>query len=898
MAREPSSRRARAALDPTELREWAEAFDDVLRRHGAGEAERLLERLQAHARCRDVAAAGAALTTPYVNTIPRAQEPPYPGDWPLERQIRSLVRWNAMAMVVRANREHAGLGGHISTYASCAALFEVAFNHFLRARDAEGRGDTVFYQGHAAPGVYARAFIEGRLDEEQLANFRRECPPRRGLSSYPHPWLMPDFWEFPSVSMGLAPLMAIYQARFQRYLRDRGLRDTDGNRVWCFIGDGECDEPESLGSISVAARERLDNLIVVVNCNLQRLDGPVRGNGKIIQELEAVFRGAGWHVLKVIWGTDWDPLLEADADGQLVERMNETLDGEYQKYSVADGSYVREQFFGRHPQLRAMVEHLSDDQLRRLARGGHDSRKIYAAYRAALEHRGAPTVILAKTLKGYGLGEAGEGRNVTHQQKKLNEDELAEFRSRFGVPVPAERVPEAPFYRPPADRPEMVYLRERREALGGWVPARRAVAEPLAAPDLAFFAEFLEGSGDREVATTMAFVRLLRRLMGHPELGARVVPIIPDEARTFGMDALFRRYGIYSHVGQLYQPVDQESLLSYREATDGQILEEGITEAGARSSFIAAGTAYAQHGLEMLPFYTFYSMFGFQRIGDLVWAAADSRAKGFLLGGTAGRTTLAGEGLQHQDGHSQLVATTVPNLLAYDPAYAYEVAVIVREGLARMFERQETLLYYLTLYNEAYPMPSMPEGAATGIVRGMYRLRPGDEAKSSARPGRVQLLGSGPLLREALRARQILADRFDMAADAWSVTSYSELRRDALAVERWNLRHPGAPPRRSYLGEILDGVDGPFVAVSDYVKLVPEQIARFLPGPLTALGTDGFGRSDTRAALRRHFEVDAEHVAYAALHALAAVDRFDATRLAEAAAELGIDPDQADPVTL
>jgi pyruvate dehydrogenase E1 component len=883
-------------LDRAEIGEWLDSLDDVLRRHGPGEASRLLGLLQAHGNGKGLSG-GAGLTTPYVNTIPRSAEAPYPGDWPLERQIKSLVRWNAMAMVVRANRESAGLGGHISTYASCATLFEVAFNHFLRARDADGRGDTFFYQGHASPGVYARAFLEGRLSEEQLENFRRECPPRKGLSSYPHPWLMPDFWEFPSVSMGLAPIMAIYQARFQHYLRDRGLKDTVGNHVWCFIGDGECDEPESLGSISLAAREQLDNLIFVVNCNLQRLDGPVRGNGKIIQELEAVFRGACWNVIKVVWGGDWDPLLEKD-DGLLVERMNETLDGEYQKYSVEDGSYVREHFFGRHPRLRALVEHLSDDQLRRLARGGHDSRKVYAAYKAAVEHRGSPTVILAKTIKGYGLGEAGEGRNVTHQQKKLNEDELREFRSRFGIPVPDDRVQEAPFYRPPADSPEMVYLRARRQALGGYVPVRRPTAEPLHVPGLDFFSEFLEGSDTREVATTMAFVRLLRKLLRHEGIGPRVVPIIPDEARTFGMDALFRRHGIYSHVGQRYTPVDQESLLSYREVKDGQILEEGITEAGSISSFIAAGTSYAQHGLEMMPFYTFYSMFGFQRIGDLIWAAADSRAKGFLLGGTAGRTTLAGEGLQHQDGHSHLMAATVPNLLAYDPAYAYEIAVIVRDGLARMYERQEVLLYYLTLYNEVYPMPAMPEGAERGILKGMYRLGPPEGEPGRELGRRVQLLGSGPLLRGALSARKILADRYDVAADVWSVTSYKELRRDALAVERWNLRHPGAPPRHSYLDELLDGIEGPFVAVSDYMRLVPEQIARFLPGPLTVLGTDGFGRSDTREALRRHFEVDAAHVAYAALHALARANRFEAERLGRVAGELGIDPDQPDPITL
>jgi pyruvate dehydrogenase E1 component len=879
----------------SEIEEWVESLDDVLRRHGPEEAARLVGLLQDRARLRPVATP-LPLATPYINTIPLSQQPPYPGDWRLERQIRSIVRWNAMAMVVRANRESPGIGGHISTYASCATLFEVAFNHFLRARDEEGRGDTVFYQGHATPGVYARAFLEGRLSREQLENFRRECPPRRGVSSYPHPWLMPGFWEYPSVSMGLAPIMAIYQARFQRYLRARGLRDTGGNRVWCFLGDGECDEPESLGSISLAARERLDNLIFVVNCNLQRLDGPVRGNGKIIQELEAVFRGAGWNVIKVVWGGDWDPLLEKDEDGLLVQRMNEALDGDYQKYSVEEGSYIRRHFFGKEERLLAMVAHLSDDQLRRLARGGHDARKVYAAYAAAVSHRGAPTVILAKTIKGYGLGEAGEGRNVTHQQKKLNDDELRGFRSRFGVPVPDDRIHEAPFYRPDESSREIVYLRERREALGGFVPARHVTVEPLEVPGLDFFSEFLEGSGDREVATTMAFVRLLGRLLAHEKVGARVVPIIPDEARTFGMDALFRRYGIYAQAGQLYEPVDQGSLLYYREAKDGQILEEGITEAGSMASFIAAATAYSQQALEMIPFYTFYSMFGFQRVGDLIWAAGDARAKGFLLGCTAGRTTLAGEGLQHQDGHSHLLATTVPNLLAYDPAYAYEVAVIVSEGLRRMFVEQEVLLYYLTLYNEVYGMPPKPEGVEDGILRGMYRLRVND-AHGPEDGARVQLLGSGPLVRESLRAQGLLAERYDVASDVWSVTSYKELRRDALAVERWNMRHPSARRRRSYLDRVLDGIPGPFVAVSDYMRLLPEQIARFLPGALTVLGTDGFGRSDARAELRRHFEVDAEHIAFAALHALAQANRFDRNRLERAAADLGIDPDKPDPVT-
>ena len=887
------TRAKRPDLDPAELREWLDSLDDVLDRHGPEATGRLLARLQARARHAGVTPP-FELHTPYVNTIPASEQPPFPGDWALERRLKSFVRWNAMAMVVRANRESSGIGGHISTYASAATLFEVGFNHFFRGPDAEGGGDTVFFQGHAAPGVYARAFLEGRLSEEHLSSFRRECPPRDGLSSYPHPWLMPGFWEYPSVSMGLSPLMAIYLARFERYLHDRGLQDTSRSRVWCLLGDGECDEPESLGSLSLAARERLDNLVFVVNCNLQRLDGPVRGNGKIIQELEAVFRGAGWNVIKVIWGGDWDPLLERDEDSLLLERMEETVDGQYQTYSVAPGSYFRERFFGSSPKLRKLVEHLSDDQLRRLARGGHDSRKVYAAYKAAVEHRGSPTVILAKTIKGYGLGEAGEGRNVTHQQKKLNEEELREFRSRFGIPIPEDRIDEAPFYRPPEDSPEMKHLVARREALGGFLPARRVRAEPLPTPGKEGFAELMEGSGEREVATTMAFVRLLNRLMRHEELGPRVVPIIPDEARTFGMDALFRKYGIYSQGGQQYEPVDRESLLYYREAEDGQILEEGITEAGSMSSFIAAGTTYARRGLELAPFYTFYSMFGFQRVGDLIWAAADSRSKGFLLGATAGRTTLAGEGLQHQDGHSHVLATTVPNLLAYDPAWAYEIAVIVREGWRRMFEEQEVLLYYLTLYNEVYPMPAMPKDAEEGILRGLHPVsrRTGKKLR-----GHAQLFGSGPILREVLRAQDILAERYGVGSEVWSATSYKELRRDALSVERHALRHPGARPRRSYLERVLGGAEGPFVAASDYMKLVPEQIARFLPGPLTVLGTDGFGRSDARAELRRHFEVDAEHVAFATLSALARDERVPKKRVADAAAFLGIDPDKPDPVT-
>jgi len=881
------------ALDSEEVREWLDALDDVIRREGPQGATRLLGRLGARAR-REGVALPFEINTPYLNTIPVSEQPPFPGDWALERRIKSYVRWNAMAMVVRANRESSGIGGHISTYASAATLFEVGFNHFFRGRDAEGGGDTVFFQGHAAPGIYARAFLEGRLGEEQLHSFRRECPPRDGLSSYPHPWLMPDFWEYPSVSMGLAPLMAIYLARFERYLHARGLQDTSGSRVWCLLGDGECDEPEALGSLSLAARERLDNLVFIVNCNLQRLDGPVRGNGKIIQELEAVFRGAGWNVIKVVWGSDWDPLIERDEEGLLLERMEETVDGQYQTYSVAPGAHFRERFFGTSPKLLRLVDHLSDDQLRRLARGGHDPRKVYAAYKAAVEHRGSPTVILAKTIKGYGLGEAGEGRNVTHQQKKLNEAELREFRSRFGVPIPEEHVDEAPFYRPPEDSPEMKHLRERRRELGGPLPARRVRAEPLPVPGDDTFREFLEGSGEREVATTMAFVRLLNHLMRHEEVGRRVVPIIPDEARTFGMDALFRRYGIYSRAGQQYEPVDRESLLYDREAEDGQVLEEGITEAGAMSSFIAAGTTYSRRGLELAPFYAFYSMFGFQRAGDLVWAAGDSRAKGFLLGATAGRTTLAGEGLQHQDGHSHVLATVVPNLLAYDPAWAYEIAVIVREGWRRMFERQEVLLYYLTLYNEVYPMPAMPKGAEEGILKGLHPVsrRTGKKLR-----GHAQLFGSGPILREVLRAQEILADRYGVGSEVWSATSYKELRRDALATERETLRHPSARPRRSYLEHVLGGAEGPFVAATDYMKLVPEQVARFLPGTLTALGTDGFGRSDARAELRRHFEIDAEHVAYATLFALAREERVPKKRVAEAAGDLGIDPDKPDPVT-
>jgi pyruvate dehydrogenase E1 component len=894
----------RKDIDPAETAEWIASFDDVLARGGHERVRYLLGLLQETAYRRGVSLPFTA-NTPYINTIPVAQQPRFPGSREIERRIKSIIRWNAMAMVVRANREAHGIGGHISTYASVATLFEVGFNHFFRGKSDDFSGDQVYFQGHASPGVYARAFLEGRISAEELVSFRRQLSPGGGLPSYPHPWLMPSFWEFPTVSMGLAPIMAIYQARFNRYLEDRGIKDTSGSHVWCYLGDGECDEPETLGAITLASREQLNNLIFVINCNLQRLDGPVRGNGKVIQELEAAFRGAGWNVIKVIWGSDWDPLLERDRDGLLVARMNEVVDGQYQKYVVESGAYTREHFFGVSPELRRMAEHLTDEQIQKMRRGGHDPEKVYAAYKAAVEHVGSPTVILAKTIKGYGLGEAGEGRNISHQQKKLNEDELREFRTRFGIPIADEDIHETPFYKPPENSPEMRYLHERRQALGGYVPARPITPPPLKAPPLSIFSEFLDGSGGREASTTMAFVRMFGRLLRDPTLGKLIVPIVPDEARTFGMEALFRQCGIYSHVGQLYEPVDAATVLYYREAKNGQILEEGITEAGATASFIAAGTAYATHGVNMIPFYVYYSMFGYQRCGDLVWAAADARTRGFLLGGTAGRTTLMGEGLQHQDGHSHLLVAHVPNLLAYDPAYAYEIAVIVQDGIRRMYEAQESVFYYITLYNENYEMPAMPEGAEEGIIKGMYRFRSRDAGSGDVRP---QLFGSGPILREVLRAQEILAERFQIPSDVWSVTSYKQLRRDALAAERWNSLHPTEPPRNCHLWASLKGVDGPFVAASDYVRLVAEQIAQWVPGEYVTLGTDGFGRSDTREALRRFFEVDAESITVATLAALArrcegagATGRIEprVTRetVKRAIEELGIEPDRPDPAT-
>jgi pyruvate dehydrogenase E1 component len=877
-----------------ESRKWMDSLEYVLesllKGKGSERVPFLLEKLSAHLRESGIKIP-FTVSTPYVNTIPSDREPEYPGNREIERHIKSYVRWNAMAMVVNANREHSGLGGHISTFASAATLYEVGFNHFFRGGDADGVADLVYFQGHAAPGIYARAFLEGRLETHHLHSFRQELAKGGGLSSYPHPYLMPEFWQFPSVSMGLAPIMSIYQARFNRYLKARGFFTGREPKVWCFVGDGESDEPETLGALSLAAREGLDNLIWVVNCNLQRLDGPVRGNGKIINELESVFRGAGWNVIKVIWGSDWDPLLAADQKGLLVKRMEEAVDGDYQKYSVEHGSYTRKHFFGRYPELFAMVNHLTDDQIHRLLRGGHDPRKVYAAYKAAMDHTGTPTVILAKTVKGYGLGEAGEGRNVTHQQKKLNEKELREFRSRFGIPINDELVVETPFYRPPADSPERKYLLERREALGGFLPKRTVKAEPLQVPDLTNYAEFLKGSERFEVSTTMAFVRLLGNLLRNKNIGKRIVPIIPDEARTFGMDPLFREIGIYAPKGQLYEPVDSESLLYYHETRDGQILEEGITEAGAMSSFIAAGTAYASHALNMIPFYIYYSMFGFQRIGDLVWAAGDIRAKGFLLGATAGRTTLNGEGLQHEDGHSHLLASTIPTLLAYDPAFAYEVAVIVWDGLRRMYAKGEEVFYYLTLYNENYAMPPMPEGSEHGILKGLYKFRRGEAGLRH----KAQLFGSGPVLRQALRAQDILAERYDVSADVWSATSYKLLRTDALRAQRWNMLHPTAKPQKSYLETLLDKETGVFVAVSDYMKIVPDQIAPWVPGGLLSLGTDGFGRSDTRPNLRRFFEVDAELTVIATLYALAQEGALKKQVVEKAIKDLNVDPEKMFP---
>ena len=881
-------------LEVLETREWLDSLDYVLSKGGPDRAGRLIQQLALHAR----RAAGVNLpfqaTTPYQNTIPARVQPPFPGSQEMERRIKSLVRWNALAMVMRANKLQEGIGGHISTFASAATLYEVAFNHFLHAQTKDGDRDIVYFQGHAAPGMYSRAFLEGRIPRQKLENFRRELKPGGGLSSYPHPWLMPDFWEFPTVSMGLGPIQAIYHARFIKYLENRGLKKTTGGKVWAFMGDGEMDEPESLGSITLASRERLDNLIFVVNCNLQRLDGPVRGNGKIIQELEAIFRGAGWNVIKVIWGSDWDTLIQSDRDGLLVRRMGEISDGQYQKYFVESGAYFRQNFFGTDPRLLKMVEHLSDEQLARMRLGGHDPIKVYAAYKAAVEHHGQPTIVLAKTIKGYGMGEAGEGKNITHQQKKLNDEELSLFRSRFGIPIPDDELHNAPFYRPADDSAEIKYMHERRKQLGGYMPERKVRATPLKGVPSAHFEEFYKGTEGREVSTTMVFVRLLAKLLRDPEIGKLIVPVVPDEARTFGMEALFRQVGIYSSVGQLYEPVDMDTLLYYKEAKDGQILEEGITEAGSMCSFIAAGTAYANHGINTIPFFIYYSMFGFQRIGDLIWAAADMRTRGFLIGGTAGRTTLAGEGLQHQDGHTHVQALVVPNCLAYDPAFAYEIAVIIEDGIKRMYVDGESIFYYLTVTNEPLPMPEMPSGdnVRGGILKGLYRFKPSQKQDAKVR---AQLFGSGTIMFEVLKAQQVLEEKYGVGADVWSVTSYKQLYRDANDAERWNMLHPGQTPKVPYVTQILKDAPGPFIAASDYMKVLPESIAQWIPGRLVSLGTDGFGRSENRAALRDFFEVDAKHIVLATLSALTRDNKIPVDTVKQAVKDLGIHPEKLNP---
>jgi len=877
-------------IDPAETQDWLASLESVIQGDGLDRAHFLIEALIDKAR-----RAGANLpyraTTSYLNTIHASEEPQMPGEPGLEHRIRSIIRWNAMAAVVQANRESSELGGHIATFASAATLYDVGFNHFFRAPHADFGGDLLYIQGHASPGIYARAYLEGRLTKDQLRHFRQEVD-GKGLSSYPHPWLMPTFWQFPTVSMGLGPIMAIYQARFMKYLHNRGILDAAGRKVWAFMGDGEMDEPEALGAIGLAAREKLDNLIFVVNCNLQRLDGPVRGNGKIIQELEGEFRGAGWNVIKVIWGSRWDPLFARDKQGVLLERMERAVDGDYQAYKAKGGAYVREHFFGVHPELQAMVANMTDDDIWQLDRGGHDPQKIYAAYKRAVETEAQPTVILAKTVKGYGMGEAGEGQNFTHQQKKMGDAALKKFRDRYRIPIPDDQIDEAPFYKPPDDSPEIRYMHERRQALGGYLPARRRSAPALEIPDLAVFQKLLEGSGERSYSTTMAFVRALTALAKNKAIGRYVVPIVPDEARTFGMEGLFRQLGIYAAEGQLYDPVDSDKVLYYREDQDGQILQEGINEAGAISSWIAAGTSYSAHGVPMIPFYIFYSMFGIQRVGDLFWAAGDSRTRGFLMGGTSGRTTLSGEGLQHQDGHSQLWVSSIPNCVSYDPTYAYELAVILHEGLDRMYARQECVFYYLTVMNENYPHPQMPEGVREGILRGMYPLLTAEGSGP-----RVQLFGSGTILREVEAAAELLREDFGVVADVWSVTSFNQLRREGLEAQRWNLLHPDETQRESYVEKALAAHPGPVVAATDYVKAYADSIRPFVKRPYRVLGTDGFGRSDRRERLRHFFEVNRYFVAVAALHALAETGDLPPETARQALERYKLDADKPNPVT-
>src|SRR5579872_3876021 len=880
-------------LNPQETSEWIEALDEMIDEAGPDRASYLLERLMEHAANFGVQPP-LRWNTPYINTIPPEDEVPYPGDRQIEWRIKCLARWNALAMVVRANKYDANIGGHLATYASLATLVEVGYNHFFRGSypGPDGTklpGDFVYFQGHASPGVYGRAYLEGRLSEQHLENFRHELRDHPGLSSYPHPWLMPNFWQFPTVSMGLGPIAAIYQARFMRYLENRGVIPATGRKVWAFLGDGECDEPESLGAITLGARERLDNLIFVVNCNLQRLDGPVRGNSSIIQELEAAFLGAGWNVIKVVWGAGWDDLLARDSSGLLIKRMHECVDGEYQTFRANDGAFLRKEFFGKYPELLKLVEHMSDDDLWNLRRGGLDPIKVFNGYRRAMMTQGQPTVILAKTVKGYGLGEVAEGRMTAHQQKKLSGADLMKIRDRFSLPLTDENCEHVDFLKPAEDSPEMKYLRTRLEAQGGSLPERKVKRIEIKAPPLNIFHDVTGGSRDREASTTAAFVSILKALF-KTEIGKLVVPIVPDEARTFGMESLFRERGIYASQGQKYKPVDSNVLLYYKEAQDGQILEEGITEAGSMASCIAAGTAYANYGVPMIPFFIYYSMFGFQRVGDLIWAFADARGKGFLMGGTAGRTTLAGEGLQHQDGHSLVLASTVPTCAAYDPAYAYEIAIIVRDGIRRMYQEREDRFYYLTLYNENYAMPAMPEGLdPEGVLKGIYRFKAAENGKA-----RIQLFGSGPILNEALRAQQILAEKYGIPADVWSVTSYNELRRDALAVERWNRLHPDQPARTPYIVDALKGAEGPIVAATDYMKMVADQVAPWLPGRMETLGTDGFGRSDNRQYLRTHFEINAESIVAATLSRLARDGKFDVKKAVKAIGDLGVNPEKID----
>ncbi len=881
-------------LDRDETQEWIESLDAVIQSDGIERAHFLLEMLIDEAR-REGANLPYSANTAYLNTIPESREEHTPGDPAIEWRIRSLIRWNALAMVVQANRQSSELGGHIASFASSATLYDVGFNHFWHAPSEKHGGDMIFIQGHSAPGVYARAFLEGRITEDLLHKFRQEVD-GGGLSSYPHPWLMPDFWQFPTVSMGLGPIMAIYQARFMKYLHNRGLIDAEGRKVWAFMGDGEMDEPESMGALTLASRENLDNLIFVINCNLQRLDGPVRGNGKIIQELEAAFRGAGWNVIKVVWGSYWDPLIQRDTKGLLRKRMEEAVDGLYQACKAKGGAYTREHFFGAYPELKQMVSNLSDEDIWRLNRGGHDPHKVYAAYAAAVKHEGQPTVILAKTVKGYGMGEAGEGQNITHQQKKMGEEALKAFRDRFNIPISDDAIADAPFYRPPEDSPEIQYMLERRKALGGFLPQRRKEATPLEVPGLDAFEGQLKGTGDREISTTMAFVRILTALTRDKKIGKHVVPIVPDEARTFGMEGLFRQLGIYAPKGQLYEPMDADQLMYYREDKKGQVLEEGINEAGAISSWIAAGTAYSNHGLGMIPFYIFYSMFGFQRVGDFAWAAADMQARGFLVGGTAGRTTLAGEGLQHDDGHSHLFSCNIPNCVSYDPTFSYELAVIIQDGLRRMFKDQESIFYYLTVMNENYVHPDMPKGAEEGILKGMYLLA--DAGKTKKDQPVVQLMGCGTILREVMEAATLLKEDFGVAADVWSAPSFTELRRDGVDAHRWNMLHPDKKPRQSYVEQCLSARKGPVIAASDYVRLFADQIRNFVPRRYVTLGTDGFGRSDVRKQLRKFFEVDRYYVTVAALKALADVGTITAKKVSDAIKKYGIDPEKPNPITV